>query len=72
MNLLVKFEILAIGLVTSTSRPYVTKLFTAVFDKLTQQAGVFDPDKPLQSSLMFADKAGAYLSGAPFGCFILV
>jgi hypothetical protein len=27
---------------------------------------VFVPDKPLQPSLMFAGKAGAYLSEAPF------
>jgi hypothetical protein len=32
----------------------------------SQKARVFVPGKPLKSSLMFADKARAYLSEAPF------
>jgi hypothetical protein len=32
---------------------------------------VFVPGKPLQTSLMFAGKAGAYLTEALFRCFIL-
>jgi hypothetical protein len=32
---------------------------------------VFVPDKPFQPSLMFADKARAYLSDGPFRCSTL-
>jgi len=32
---------------------------------------VFDPNKPFQPSLMFAGKAGSYLSEASFCCSTL-
>jgi len=44
----------------------VIKLFTAACYAFSLYAGVFVPDKPLQPCLMFAGKAGAYPSEAPF------
>ncbi len=40
------------------------KHFTAVIYGFSSQAAVFVPGKPLQPSLMFADKARAYPSEA--------
>jgi hypothetical protein len=39
----------------------VLKLFTAVIYGFSLQARVFVPSKPLEPSLMFAEKDGAYL-----------
>ncbi len=47
-------------------------LFTAVIYGFSYKASrVFVPGKPFQPSLMFADKARAYPSEAPFRCSTL-
>jgi hypothetical protein len=49
----------------------VKKRFTAVIYKFSLLARVFVLGNPFQPSLMFAGKAGAYLSEAPFRCSTL-
>ncbi len=49
----------------------VIKLFLSIIYGFLKYARVFVPGKLLQPSLMFAGKAGAYLSEAPFRCSTL-
>ncbi len=51
---------------TLTPVANVIKLFTAVSYEFSLLARVFVPGKPFQPSLMFAGKAVAYQSEAPF------
>ncbi len=54
--------------VTLTPGANVINNFTAVINEFSLKARAFVPGKLFKPSLMFAGKAGAYLSEAPFRC----
>ncbi len=59
------------NLIVKAPLAIVIKLFTAVSYNFSIYARAFITNKPFQPSLMFAGKAGAFPSEAPFKCSTL-